>query len=77
MGKIFTKDMDQEIKPIELKPGERLFFDNGRGDVVQIGFNNSGDIIVSSASDYCDSLQVLPKAGNCIALETQRERGQR
>jgi hypothetical protein len=69
---IYTKGMDQIEKPIELEPGERLFIGNDKGDKVQIGLSNNGEIIVHSASDFCSALQVLPKAANCIALETQR-----
>jgi len=69
---IFTEDMDRVIKDINLEPGERLFVSNDDGDKIEVGLTNNGEIVIHGASEFTSEIQVLPRAANCIYLQTRR-----
>ena len=72
MSKIFTENIKQEQKEIKLEPGERLYVEDDKGNRIQVGFTNNGDIVVHSADEKGNALQVQPIASNCIYLRTAR-----
>ena len=71
-NRIFTEGIGQEQADVELPPGTRLFVEDSKGNKVQIGFTNCGDIIVHSSDDKGGALQVQPVASNCVYLRTGR-----